>query len=113
MKHTPGPWTAGIAPEEPVKTFIIGAGNCFFCSVRPRGTHVEEAEANARLISEAPALLDALIAIKRDHNLDIDWTYDKYTPDSIKCAYEVLSRLDALTPEERRASEPQQGDAIK
>ena len=62
-KHTPGPWL--IAGEN--KTFVYALGpmdtNVFWCDAQAAGKEragKSELEANARLIAQAPRLLDAL-----------------------------------------------------
>lgn len=59
-KHTPGPWVIREG------SFIDGPGFRDIASVR--GAHVpweHEAQANARLIAEAPAMAEALLRLEQ------------------------------------------------
>jgi hypothetical protein len=56
-QHTKGPWSVGVAPEETLPTYLIGADGVLFCRVV--GSPGHDAEANARLIAAAPDLLAA------------------------------------------------------
>ena len=72
-KHTPGPWAVSIGPPRvaPKKTRIIpGDNRDFIIATAETGVYgppkVGEDEANARLISAAPELLEALKAVILD-----------------------------------------------
>jgi hypothetical protein len=60
-QHTPGPW-------EEVGLVIYGPDNIRIADVESRrgDATYDEAEANARLIADAPELLDALKGVLRD-----------------------------------------------
>ena len=67
--HTPGPWTfngrtvRGPHPKDPEgRTRIVAE------AIWDRGTYVDDAEANARLIAAAPELLEALEALVLDES---------------------------------------------
>lgn len=56
MKHTPGPWSI-----EPLTTAIIDSERIQVATVSNYGGAItKEAQANAKLISSAPELLEAL-----------------------------------------------------
>jgi hypothetical protein len=68
MKHTPGPWVVdpavrqGFTVYAPKEGFIVGTQD-------EEGRYgAIESEANARLISAAPDLLDALLMVLGDPN---------------------------------------------
>ncbi|MFA5054515.1 MAG: hypothetical protein WC565_10670 [Parcubacteria group bacterium] len=57
-KYTPGPWHCGLLPLRVIARPMIGDGATVVASCG--GRTKEEAEANARLISLAPRMVDAL-----------------------------------------------------
>ena len=62
MKHTPGPWRIGTAP--PNGEQAIGTIRGMMVAVATTGVGMEnETLANARLIAEAPEMLQALRSI--------------------------------------------------
>lgn len=95
-KHTPGPWVIREG------SFIDGPGFRDIASVR--GAHVpweHEAQANARLISEAPAMAEALravVALAELHIAERSATPEE-EEDFLACAYlvnarAILARID-------------------
>jgi hypothetical protein len=54
-QYTPGPWKQGSTHPE-----NVNAGSALVCTTLSRGRFNDEQKANARLISAAPELLDAL-----------------------------------------------------
>ena len=66
--HTPGPWYVdGLR-----KTRVATAEDLTIATAHAGADRSKnKAEANARLIAAAPALLEALEAILRDHSIDI------------------------------------------
>lgn len=83
-KHTPGPWH--LSGNSAWADSCKDRGNVFSCELHT-GTHVppDQNEANARLISAAPELLEALKAMRA--------AFDPYDP-SIKEA-EACDAADA------------------
>ena len=71
-KSTPGPWKMFVPCGEGdygIMSDNVNAGGNFYVATIPNGTHAE-AEANARLITAAPAMLKALeniVALAADH----------------------------------------------
>lgn len=64
MKHTPGPWTLGthnLSPSTYAILKVRGSGR-IVCIATPGKltSHGREGEANARLIAQAPSMLEAL-----------------------------------------------------
>jgi hypothetical protein len=60
QKHTAGPWTIGgdlIYAKDPIQEVAISLSKCRH---RPDAPPYEESQANARLISAAPDLLEML-----------------------------------------------------
>lgn len=55
--HTPGPWVAVFENEEPEPAVMAGK---YYVAVACLGVDSGSSEANARLISAAPVLLEAL-----------------------------------------------------
>jgi len=102
-QHTPGPWTAKQnGPNQNGKTFFevhldtgkeglpqnaVGTA-CF--TVQPMW-RPEEAEANARLIAEAPAMLDALRLVSDFLAVKLDEGQACILEDEVNA---ILSRID-------------------
>lgn len=67
-KHTPGPWMVR-------STGSVGTDNMMVANVYPmEDQNLEEHDANARLISAAPELLDALLGVVEYTALFDDFT---------------------------------------
>lgn len=62
-KHTPGPWL--IVDRTVYALTDDGKRNRFYAAVQDPFTSFDELEANARLISAAPELLEALEGVMR------------------------------------------------
>jgi len=69
-KHTPGPWVVTPHPEPGVDVFAVGElmGGEEFQYGLSHTVCYQNAEANARLISAAPEMLEALERIARPHD---------------------------------------------
>ena len=70
--HTPGPWlTKGSCPEEDPEFFTIVSDweESVYCRVATVSTRWSAPmnEANARLIADAPLLLDFIVWVKNTH----------------------------------------------
>ena len=64
--HTPGPWTFGRAiPADDTVSRIVSAGDDHIAVVMDLDGAAQEAVDNARLISAAPDLLEALKRVMR------------------------------------------------
>ena len=115
-KHTPGPWALKLgtygAPHEiswaPGKAYgLIARINTPSFDVLPEAKLAPEVEANARLIAEAPAMLEALQIVtslledaERRHTLIAPTRYGEqraHWEREAKAARAILSRID--TPE--------------
>ncbi len=70
-KHTPGPWQAAGKN-------IVQADGGVVAYVTAYGTTTPRQEANARLISAAPMLLEALQSLIRDPECRVTMTYSQY-----------------------------------
>ena len=74
IKHTPGPWTITVYPPddygaEDLCAYIDGNRKHVAHCMPPDGTSTELRDANARLISAAPELLEALqLLLEQDDN---------------------------------------------
>jgi hypothetical protein len=70
-KHTPGPWSIEPHPERPDLPIRVMGGKgerVARCSQISLCTTPEECKANARLISAAPDLLEALVMVRDADN---------------------------------------------
>lgn len=59
LKHTPGPWVGFVAPDS---FDVMPAGRSGCVAICPRHG-VYDADANSRLITAAPDMLEALMAV--------------------------------------------------
>jgi hypothetical protein len=76
MKHTPGPWTVGTSDDHWKREVRGESGKAVaFSGCFP----IAEAHANAKLISAAPELLEALKDVM--HLIDIGWLVRDITND--------------------------------
>jgi len=94
IKHTPGPWL--IQPEQG-GAFTIWAGETQLGEVQPDDMgDVLPAEANARLIAEAPAMLAALRAFLSDNRADNDGNTVAFLipVEQYESAAAILARID-------------------
>lgn len=82
VKHTPGPWTITVYPPddygaEDLCAYIDGNRKHVAHCMPPEGTSKELRDANARLISAAPEMLEALKLIANAENSALDLAYCK------------------------------------
>ena len=97
LKHTPGPWTVG----GPDNSDVLGCrpGKSYTYPVAQCTGYKEEREANARLIAEAPAMLEALreaaraLAFVRGCGLCVDCEKMAYT--AILKSEAIMARLES------------------
>lgn len=89
-KHTPGPWRIALGSHDLIYAgaTLVAQADCglFSESNVPR---VDEVSANARLISAAPELLEAL----KEARLQIDYLHGKFKETG--SGNSVLSTIDA------------------
>jgi len=94
--HTPGPWSIGNDLDVPCGyDFIpIGAHDNAVAWVEARTDEIDRGrgQANARLITAAPELLDALDYLVGCHELQPDAELEEDTELAIACALEVLAK---------------------
>ena len=88
QKHTQGPWHVGLRQAEQI--IYNTAGWAVANATVYHGEHDrEETKANARLIAEAPAMLDALRELLADKYLA-----DPINADRMASARAILARID-------------------
>lgn len=99
MTHTPGPWHGnGTNSDDPDTYAIYSANSRFICSVKwpfregdSEQPSDEEREANARLIKEAPFMLETLKQIVRIHDHE---AYDEQARDAMaQWARDAIARV--------------------
>jgi len=87
--HTPGLWTRNAMLGGGLGTLIVSdhARHSYVASVNYAGS-VDETQANARLIAEAPAMLEALEAalMKHGRNARRALSADEYVYEPCECA---------------------------
>ena len=90
-KHTPGPWSLTYLPQHRYR--ITYGEHTTICDVALWMADYGEQEANARLITAAPDLLEALIEtrnlIGRDVGEDVEW--------ATKMADDAIAKAEGAT----------------